>query len=399
MVFLHGGGFLVGSGAEHDATRLVDQGDVVVVTVNYRLGPLGFLDHPALDDPAAGNYALADQQTALRWIRQNIAAFGGDPANVTLWGQSAGAFSTCAQFAAPSARGLFDKAIVQSGPCGATMLTRPKAQARALAYAEVAGCAGSSAAACLRGLPGQALIAATRLGGTLPAKLTDLAWTPVVGTSLLPRQPLKAIRAGAADGIPLVQGGTREEMRSFVAGSYAANPLTAERYPDAVREIYGQADAAAILARYRPEQYATPGVALATVLTDDGSLMGTCRQLSANDAITTKTVFAYEFAQPSGRSIGDFPLGAYHSSDVRYLLDTSNPYAPPPLTPEEEPLGEEMIRHWSTFARSGHPAPGWPHYAHGRGLSFALDNTDVVDLGREHLCGFWRDRVPISDQD
>ncbi|GAB4007822.1 hypothetical protein GCM10029992_62580 [Glycomyces albus] len=131
IVYVPGGGFVSGEGAAYDPTRFVERSGAVVVTVNYRLGALGFLAHPELDDPDAGNFGLADQRQALRWIEQNIASFGGDPGNVTLWGQSAGGFSVCAQLASPAAAGLFDKAIVQSASCANQVLTEEEAEARA----------------------------------------------------------------------------------------------------------------------------------------------------------------------------------------------------------------------------------------------------------------------------
>jgi para-nitrobenzyl esterase len=184
MVFVHGGGFVGGSGAPYDPTRVTDGGQVVVVTMNYRLGALGFLDHPALDDPDAGDFGLADQQAALRWVRGNIAAFGGDPGNVTLWGESAGAFSVCAQLAAPGAQGLFDKAIVQSGPCGNAMPSRPTVQRRGLATAAALGCAGQlGAGECLRAKPiGDLIGLAEDQVHAVHRRIADLPWLPVAGT-------------------------------------------------------------------------------------------------------------------------------------------------------------------------------------------------------------------------
>ena len=137
MVWMHGGGFVSGTGNDYDPSRLAAQG-VVVVTLNYRLGVLGFL--LGNDDPAAGNYGLADQQAALRWVRDNIAAFGGSRDNVTLFGQSAGAFSVCAQLASPQARGLFHKSIIQSGPCTDSFVTADVARDRSVRWAADRGC-------------------------------------------------------------------------------------------------------------------------------------------------------------------------------------------------------------------------------------------------------------------
>ncbi|PRC48600.1 carboxylesterase, partial [Mycobacterium sp. ITM-2017-0098] len=143
-----------GSSGIYDARRLVSRGDIIVVTINYRLGALGFLAHPSLGPPGeVGNYGLADQQAALRWVRDNIDDFGGDPGKVTVAGESAGGMSVCDHLVAPGSQGLFDAAIIQSGPCQA-QAALPVAQSRSIGYAAGVGCPDQAAAAeCLRALP------------------------------------------------------------------------------------------------------------------------------------------------------------------------------------------------------------------------------------------------------
>jgi para-nitrobenzyl esterase len=398
MVFVHGGGFANGSGADYDPTRLVTQGKVVAVTFNYRLGALGFLDHPALGDPYAGNFGLADQQAVLRWVRRNIAAFGGDPGSVTLWGQSAGAFSTCAQLAAPGARGLFDKAIVQSGPCGNAFPTRSVAQRRGLSTAAKLGCPDpKTAAECLRAKPFEEL---TGLGQdqvyTVHRRVAELPWLPVAGTPVLPSQPSTALRRGQAADVPLIQGGTRDEMRAFVAAEYdgTGHPVTAAAYPNIIRSLFGSENAQAILAAYPLSRYPTPSLALATLLTDDGRMLGACSQLPADDAATRRApVFAYEFAEPTGYAIGDFPFGAAHGTDLPYFLDGSYQGPnPPPLTGKQKVLADELIGLWTRFARTGSPGQQWPRYEQGTAVSFSADRVAPVDLRAEHQCAFWQSR-------
>jgi carboxylesterase type B len=394
MVFVHGGGFANGSGALYDPTRLVTRGRVVVVTFNYRLGALGSLDHPAVHDPYAGNFGLADQQAALRWVRRDIAAFGGDPGNVTLWGQSAGAFSTCAQLAAPGARGLFDKAIVQSGPCGNSLLTRPQAQRRGLAAAAKLGCPDpGTAAECLRAKPFQDLTGLDQdQVYTVHRRIAGLPWLPVAGTPALPLQPLTALRLGRATDVPLIQGGTKDEMRAFVAAKYDAtgHPVTAAQYQDIVHTLFGSENARAVLAAYPLGRYPTPSLALATLLTDDGSMLGACSQLPADDA-AARRVFAYEFAEPADYAIGDLPFGAAHGTDLRYFFDGlyQGPN-PPPLTGRREILADRLIGYWTRFAHTGAPSGRWPAYGHGTVLSFSTDRIAPVDLTTEHHCTFWK---------
>jgi para-nitrobenzyl esterase len=396
MVFLHGGGFVGGSGAPYDPTRIAVQGRVVVVTLNYRLGALGFLDHPALGDPYTGNFGLADQQAALRWVQRNIAAFGGDSGNVTLWGESAGAFSTCAQLAAPGAKGLFHKAIVQSGPCGNALLTPQEAQRRGVATASRLGCPDpQTAAECLRHKPFQDLVG---LGEdqvfTVHRGIDGLPWLPVTETSALPLQPLTALRLGVAANVPLIQGGTKDEMRAFVAATYDAkgHPVSAAEYPGILQALFGSENARPIIATYPIAHYRTPSLALATLLTDYGGMLGACAQLSADDAAARRSpVYAYEFAEPVDYAIGDFPYGASHGADVPYFFDSRFPGAPPPSrTPAQTALADKLIGYWSTFARTGHPDPGWPAYHDGAALSLAINGIGSVDVAHDHHCGFWR---------
>ncbi len=398
MVFLHGGGFVYGMPATYDPTPLTVPGRVIVVTVGYRLGALGFLDHPALDDPYSGNFGLADQQAALRWVRRGIAAFGGDPGNVTLWGESAGAFSTCAQLAAPGAAGLFHKAIVQSGPCGNALLTRPVAHRRGLATAAELGCADRrTAAECLRAKPfGELTGLHNEQVHGLYRRVAELPWLPVTGTAALPLQPLTAMRLGVSARVPLIHGGTRDEMRAFVGGRYVeqGRPVTPEQYPLIVRDLFGEREAPAVLRAYPHDRYPTPSLALATLLSDYGGVQGTCMQVPADEA-ARRPVYAYEFAEPSPLVTGDFPYGAYHGVDVPYFFDSRFPGTPPapPVTDPIRALTDRLIGHWTRFAHTGDPGQGWAAYRDGNALSFTAERTGPIDLVRDHGCDFWRKHV------
>ncbi|CAM3911841.1 carboxylesterase/lipase family protein [Kibdelosporangium persicum] len=383
MVFVHGGGLVNGWGAAYDPKRMVKQ-NAIVVTFNYRLGALGFLKHPALDDPYAGNFGLADQQAALRWVRKNIAAFGGDQRNVTLWGQSGGGVSVCSQLASPSARGLFDKAIVQSAPCGNDVLDRQTATDRGRAFATDVGCE-TDTERCLRDTPVERLIRPADSEQTFKAhrRAADKPWMPVAGTTLLPLQPLTALKFGTAADVPLLHGGTKHEMRAHVSVSYPT--LTATNYPETVQQLFGP-EADRILAEYPVTAYETPGSALGTMLTDYGAMVGACTQLPAIDAATRGApVYAFEYAQPSHQ----YPeLGAYHGTDLEYLIDRM----PPSFTEEQNAFAERLIGYWTSFARTGAPGPRWPEYRRGSAtvMSLAIDDTGPVDLAGEHRCGFWR---------
>jgi para-nitrobenzyl esterase len=402
-VWLPGGGFVTGSGSDYDPTRLAVQGDMVVVTVNYRLGALGFLYHPALAaaDSDAGNFGLADQRAALRWVSRNISGFGGDPSNVTLAGQSAGGYSVCAQLASHAAAGLFQKAIVQSGPCGNAVVTLPVALVRGVAAATDLGCPASAAVlACLRGIPAARLVplGADRVF-TSTGRIDDLPWLPVAGTPVLPRQPLNALQHGSAARVPLLQGSNRDEMRPFVALDHDASgqPVTAAAYPDIIVQQFGTAGRA-VLADYPARAYPSPGVALATVLTDWGRKLGACPALTADQAAATHApVYAYEFAEDSGANIAGFPLGAAHGAELPYLFDGAyDGPGNPTLDPAQQGLSHQMIGYWSRFAATGDPNGAglahWPAYrGDGRLRSLtAAPGGGLTDVDQAHHCGFWK---------
>ncbi|MQA01832.1 MAG: carboxylesterase family protein [Streptosporangiales bacterium] len=339
------------------------------MTANYRLGALGFLRHASLRDPFAGNFGIADQQAALRWVRGNIAAFGGDAGNVTLWGESAGGFSVCAQLSSPAARGLFDKAIVHSAPCGNDLLTRREAERRGQDAVGALSCgAAADVAACLR----------NRSARELAALWSD-------------RQLV--FRTGVANSVPLIHGGTREEMRSIIASKYDAvgEPVSAVQYRQVVEEMFGN-DANRVLAEYPHADFDTPSIALATALTDEGGQVGTCTQLPYNDAADKRApVYAYEFAEPMDTVVGDMPYLASHGADIPYYFDSYLPGPPaPPMSQPRQRLAQNLIDHWTTFARTGHPAAGWRTYRDGVAMSFHSERVGPVDIAREHRCGFWR---------
>jgi para-nitrobenzyl esterase len=320
----------------------------------------------------------------------------GTPGNVTLFGQSAGAFSICAHLAAPNSRHLFAKAIVQSGPCGSSFVTHDVAQARGRDLAALLGCSPrADIAACLRGKPVSELVS-TDDGQAFSStnKLQDKPWTPVVGTAVLPEQPLRALRTGHAARVPLIQGTTKDEMRPFVALDYdlKGKPVTQAEYPAILARLFG-ADAAVVLGMYPAADYPSPSIALATVLTDSGRSLGACPVLPADTAASARTpVYAYEFAQDDGQRIGDFPMGAAH--ELPYLFNGW--YNSPPPTAERQVLAQRLIAYWSQFARTGNPnndnSPPWAAFHPGGSvLSIKAGNDGIgfVNLATEHHCSMW----------
>jgi para-nitrobenzyl esterase len=371
LVWLHGGGFTSGAGAEYDGARLATEGRMVVVTVNYRLGALGFLATPVLGD---GNYGLMDQTAALRWVHRNAARFGGDPANVTLAGQSAGARSICAQLAAPAALGLFHRAIIQSGACDNAVPDLAAAHAFAATAMAQLGC---TTAACLRErTPADLLRTLPGVGRPVNARSADRPWSPVAGTRVLPRQPRDALRDVR---MPLLVGGNSDEMNGFVSNL----TVTEDQYRTMMAETFGdQADT--VLAEYPVT--GTPARTLATVVSDWGGNIGACPVQRTADA--ARHVYAYEFTEDSRQTVNGLPMGSYHGLELSYLWRVTFPNSYPPLNPAQERLSTTMIAYWSAFIHTGNPngddRPHWPRF----------DDTDsMLTLGsspaRDHRCDFW----------
>lgn len=394
MVWIHGGSFTNGSGALYNARELATRGDIIVVTVNYRLGALGFLAHPALGPPGdVGNYGLADQQAALRWVRDNIAKFGGDPDKVTVAGESAGGISVCDHLVAPDSAGLFRAAIIQSAPCQA-QLALPDAEKSSLDYAAEMGCGqAESAAQCLRELPADKLrnpVWYYRIG-------RDYLSGPVTGTTVLPVDPVTGFAQGRASQVPVLIGSNHDEFTLFAALQYLRKGVdyTAAQYPDLLKDTFGP-NADAVAARYPLNSYASVPLAYSAAVTDGVFACPTNRM--AGVFAGKKPVYAYEFNDP-GAPAPDalrqlpFPVGASHSLELRYLFDIGNA---PPLNPAQRALSDQMIDYWAQFVTSGSPhAPGqpdWPQFdaASEKVLSLQPDGSRVVTTFDEsHQCPFW----------
>jgi para-nitrobenzyl esterase len=398
LVWIHGGGFLNGSSDIYNARWLTTRGGIVVVSINYRLGALGFLAHPALsrDRDQLGNYGLADQQAALRWVRDNIGAFGGDPGKVTIAGESAGAISVCDHLVAPESAGLFRGAIMQSGPCQAQADLKA-AERISVDYAKRAGCADiTSAARCLRGLPADRLI-----GGPPYVRIgANVLTGPVTGTSRLPAAPQTVLGRGVTARVPVLIGNTADEFSLFVATTYLRRKgLPA--YRTLLADTFG-AEAPLVAAHYPLDRYdGSTALAYAAAVTDgvfacpiDSYAMGLARRHAP-------AVYAYEFSDrtapvPAPMRTLPFRVGAAHALELRYLFEMGGAQ---PLNPAQRTLSDQMIAYWSRFVTTGAPdvvgQPAWPALdpQHPRRLSLQTGESVLADdFAARHKCDFWASR-------
>lgn len=397
MVWIHGGSFSGGSGKIYDSRWLVSRGDIIVVTINYRLGTLGFLAHPALGSRGdVGNYGLQDQQTAMRWVRDNIANFGGDPEQVTVAGESAGGMSVCDHLVAPGSRGLFRAAIIQSAPCGA-QADLPTAEQRSVDYAAKVGCGDPRTAAdCLRALPLDKLREPVTFYDIGDNKLPG----PVTGTTVLPVDPVTAIARNDAARVPVLLGTNRDEFTLFVALQYLrfGEVYTAQRYPELLRQTFG-ANAVAVEERYPLSDFGGNAASAYSAAVTDGVFSCVNERMSDNLA-RVGPVFAYEFNDrdapaPEAMRTLPFPVGASHSLELRFIFEVGGAE---PLDPAQQRLSDEMLDYWSTFTTSGSPdaagRPQWPalgaDVASQPWMSLQPDGSRVVtDFDEIHQCQFW----------
>ncbi len=412
MVWIHGGAFVFGNGGgEYDPTRLVDK-DVVVVTLNYRLGNLGFLAHPDLDDDA-GNFALMDQQQALRWVKNNIAEFGGNPSNVTLFGESAGGHSVMSHIVSPRAteENLFQRAIVQSGSYAPFQQPKVVAQAQGQQIAAGLGCTGpADIAACLRSASVADLLALQGSQGIPAVDPND---------DLLPKSIQQALAEGDFNtDLDIMIGSNQDEGTLFVAlDELSQGPLDTlgeAEYRQRVEAFFQPYQA---LVPYDSEQIATDYLALyqnsATPLSLALSTIWTEFTFACNSSVQAATfagndmnTFQYWFRDEDAPytlvppQFIQFEMGASHASEIPYVLypeqlmrdrHTGN-------AQQLDTLAQEMVDYWTTFARNGDPntadgvAAAWPQLASGQLMQLDVPGAAAVAssaFADYHRCGYW----------
>jgi len=390
MVWFHGGGNEFGSAGDaiplglggliFDGQILTERRDVVVVTINYRLGKLGFFAHAALasedpDYPHAGNQGLLDQRASLGWVKNNIIAFGGDPGNVTIFGESAGSADVCFQMVSPGSRGLFHRGISESGGCTTRQDTAAEGAATAAEIAAVVGCDGAvDQLACLRGVSVAALLDSG----------VDMSVT--VDGGFLPDQPRALFAAGDFADVPYIIGSNADEGTISFLGF---PPVTTEaEYLAALRERYGDR-ADAIAAVYPASSYLNPQDALMRVVGDSGLVCGTYDS-ARRAAAAGGEVYLYNFGRwVQIPELIPLDLRALHGAEIAYVFGS-----PPPPTADDAALVDAIQGYWARLARTGDPngdgAVPWPRYDDASDQRLNLDvPISAVSGFRRTECEYW----------
>lgn len=418
MVWIHGGGLIEGASNSYNPQWLVKQG-VIVVSLNYRLGYLGFFAQTSIDAEGheAGNYGLMDQQLALQWVQTNIAAFGGNPSQVTIFGQSAGGQSVYAHLASPTSAGLFSGAIAESGsyeefqPYLQYIVPLPDGETTSAPYnsptvpvgdtiATDVGCGPPPAtSACLRAVPAPYFVA-----------FEVFPIFPFVDGVLLTNTIAGAFASGAFNQVPVLTGTAKNEYNLFVAESFdfQGNPiLTSDEYTAAVEALFPAPLVPYVLGVYSFSVYPTGGQALGAAATDGAF---SCPVRNAAQALSAYVpTYAYEFADenapPAQADFGGlltFPLGAYHTSELQYLFKGFETFGlPTTLSLAQQRLSKAMLLYWTQFAKTGNPnvtgKPAWPSYNTSSDLFLSLVEPKPVAIDSfaiEHLCPLLWNVIP-----
>lgn len=385
MVWIHGGGMTIGAGSFdiYDGSSLARQ-DVVVVTINYRLGVLGFLAHPDLSaespDKVSGNYGLLDQIAALRWVRDNIAAFGGDPGNVTIFGESAGSVSVGCLLVAPAAEGLFHRAIMESGaPSGVTEPLRGGKDSGEDQGLDIARRFKAKTIADLRAIPAADLVAGcpAAIGPTAKRK-DNYKFGPCVDGVVLPDQPLRLLAEGKFHHVPILLGTNRDEMTLFLGREEKGKPKRKMGLRLVVRSLYKDRSEA-VLAAFPCDRDEDAAFAFRDLMTV-ACFTSPCRYVAKAAAVDGAPVYLYEFSRVAP-AVGRTGLGATHGIEIPYVFGTLKDTFGDAT---DRTLSKAMSAYWVAFARTGVPSaaglPTWPRYT--AATEPYLEFGDTVTVGQ-----------------
>jgi para-nitrobenzyl esterase len=369
----------------YDGEALVERGSVVYLSFNIRLGVLGFLAHPSFDaERVSGNYGSLDQIAMLKWVRRNIAAFGGDPNQVMLFGTSAGGGNICALMTSPLARGLFQRVAMQSSvPTGCEIQTLADAQkATGTRVVKAAGCDTTpDVAVCLRGKNVVELVGAVPgTFGVLPR-----VYGPNVDGHVFPDQPLKLIAARKHYAMPIIIGTTSEETMGWVNSAGLVTDLAS--YSAAIEKAFGVNSRDAILAQYPVSAYSSPARAFVTLTTDALFSCQSRRVARALAAAQKEPVYRYMF----GHELQNDPNGASHTVEHPFFFGWRGKYRP---TDADLTIQRRMIGYWTRMARTGNPNggddPRWSAHETGSDSYLEIGATTTTRMGPSSAkCDFW----------
>lgn len=403
LVWIHTGAFQAASANLPDSNgrRMAEQTGAIVVAANYRVGPFGFMGHRALtsENPgyrSSGNYGFLDQRAALAWVRDHIAAFGGDPNKVAIGGQSAGGHSVSLHLVSPGSAGLFHRAIAQSGTASTRWPMLADAEALGDRLAVKLGCTDpSQVLACLRSKTRAEVLLAFPNGQQEFAQTPRVGWGPVVDGLDIPAQPRRLYEMGAFNRVPLIIGSTRDEGWIYADRSFPAG-LTAEEYRTAVAAEFGVIDAPAILAQYPAADFASPKLALSRLI-GDVEMVCEARRVARLVERTGTPVYVYSFEREVDAVVPDQVI---HGLDRNFVF--GNNFPAHVLDADDLSLFGAISGYWTRLAGTGDPnaadgsTPSWPAYKHPTGDGRGADKYLILDWPvredrrlREAQCDFW----------
>jgi para-nitrobenzyl esterase len=408
LVWIHGGGFIDGGAASYIGSQLAASGNIIVVSIQYRLNAFGFLASTALSDSSprrrSGNYGFEDQQAAIAWVLRNIVAFDGNPRRVTIAGESAGALSVENHLVSPFTppyEGAIGESTIGIGPVGFPLEpTLSQAEVTGDQFVAAVGCdTAPEVVACLRSLSVDTLLNAS----------SSFRWGPIVDGFDIPLDPNTAIRKGLFRRVPILNGTNLTEGQLFAlllvlqTGSFPDEA----GYAAVLAQQFGSALAPAILAEYPASSFSSPLEAYAIVLTDSTF---SCPASNAARAISKRSVpvYQYEFNEPDAApraifpAIPGFPWIDPHSVELPYVFGGALPglifgkgFTPRDRTPARLALSAQLMAYWTQFVKTGNPnqpgEPLWPRYHSSQNVVQALNDTTGPEFNfrTEHHCDFW----------
>jgi para-nitrobenzyl esterase len=423
MVWIHGGGYFAGAandgadeeghGSLYDPRRIVATTDVVVVSFNYRLGTLGFLTHEALSaetpEQSSGNYGIEDQQAALAWVQEHIAAFGGDRNNVTIFGESAGGNSVLINLASSAASGLFNAAIAESPLFGAVTRTAEVAQKEwGNNVVAAVGCAeAADTAACLRAQPADSFVSKTGIDDQNPLGFA----LPIIDGLVLKTTMQQAFSSDKFDPVPIIIGSNFDEG-TLLTGSLntrRGHPITVDEFHAVLEHRYG--DRSRLIEQVYPTGTETPSQILAAIY---GDSLYACPTSRMRDVLAeSSAVYGYEFTEPRPVGTQGYPkalpqlqIGDAHTFELAYVFGHNGSES---LPPRAAALARVIVAYWTNLARSGDPnlglseerrimVPIWPVFDTTRRQIVSLqDHIETsLDFEEVHRCKLWRDLNPAG---